>query len=314
MEIDNSDGKVLLVDDSVNNIDLLSDILCDDYEVMFATSGQKALDMVPELLPDLILLDIVMPEMDGYQTIKGLKANPKTSHIPVIFISAKSSTGDMIRGFQLGAVDYVSKPFAPEEVKVRVKTQIENQLLIKALRQANHQLEQLSRADGLTGIANRRHFDEFLRQMCNRAKRYSHPLSLFIIDIDYFKLYNDFYGHQQGDACLIEVAQTLNHFTQRDGELAARYGGEEFAIVLTESTEQYALEHAHKCLQAIRDLKIEHQPSKCSKYVSISMGIATSGNTQELSPEYLIKRADKALYKAKESGRNQLQVRSHYEK
>ncbi|MCK5539212.1 MAG: diguanylate cyclase, partial [Bacteroidales bacterium] len=225
MEISSNDSKILIVDDSINNIELLSDILEDDYEIMFATTGIKALEIVPELMPDLILLDIVMPQLDGYEVITILKQNPETAHIPIIFITAKSTTEDMIKGFTLGAVDYISKPFAFEEVKVRVQTQIQNQSLLKALKKANQQLEQLNRLDALTGIANRRHFDEFLQQKTNHAKRHSTPLSLIIIDIDFFKLYNDHYGHQQGDKCLIKIAKQLKQFARRDDELAARYGG-----------------------------------------------------------------------------------------
>ena len=133
MSINNSDGHILIVDDSINNIEFLSDILSDYYEVMFANSGTKALQMAADLLPDLILLDIVMPEQDGYEIIKILKEEPETAQIPVIFITAKSSKEDMLKGFELGAVDYIAKPFYEQEVLVRVKTHIENQLLIKAL-------------------------------------------------------------------------------------------------------------------------------------------------------------------------------------
>jgi diguanylate cyclase (GGDEF)-like protein len=308
MEINRNEGKILVVDDSVINIELLSDILQDNYEVLFATSGHKALKMIPELHPDLILLDIVMPGMDGYEVISILKNNPKTEHIPIIFITAKSTTEDMVKGFKMRAVDYISKPFAVEEVKVRVKTHIDNQLLFKALKKANRQLQQLSRVDGLTGIANRRHFDEFLQQMINRARRHQHPLSLLIIDIDFFKFYNDFYGHQQGDSCLIDVAKQLNLYAQRDGELAARYGGEEFAIILSEMSPEDALEHAQKCLLSIEALQIEHKKSDCNSFVTISMGAVTQIDCSKITPENLIKKADKALYKAKQSGRNQLQV------
>ena len=133
MDIDNKDGTILIVDDSSNNIELLCDILENDYEVLFATSGQKALEMIPKILPDLILLDIVMPEMTGYELIQYVKNDPETSHIPVIFITAKSTSEDMVKGFKMGAVDYISKPFFAEEIKVRVNTHIENQLLLKAL-------------------------------------------------------------------------------------------------------------------------------------------------------------------------------------
>jgi diguanylate cyclase (GGDEF)-like protein len=306
MQINSKDANILVVDDSINNIELLSDILSEDYEVIFATSGTKTLEIVTKLLPDLILLDIIMPEMDGYEVIKVLKNKPETAHIPIIFITAKSTTEDMIKGFTIGAVDYISKPFAPEEVKVRVKTQIQNQLLFKALKNANRQLEQLNRLDPLTCIANRRHFDEFLQQAINRAKRHNTPLSLLIIDIDFFKLYNDHYGHQQGDTCLIEVAKQLSKYAQRDGELAARYGGEEFAIVLSDLLPEEALEHAQKCLQSIKALKIEHAASTCNPFVTISMGIITLIVDNETTSELLIKKADAALYKAKESGRNQL--------
>ena len=133
MNINNRNGHILIVDDSINNIELLSDILSDYYEVMFASSGTKALQMAVELLPDLILLDIVMPEIDGYEMIKILKNDPATAHIPVIFITAKATQDDMFKGFKVGAVDYIAKPFHKEEVCVRVKTHVENQLLIKAL-------------------------------------------------------------------------------------------------------------------------------------------------------------------------------------
>jgi len=302
----NHNGNILIVDDSINNIELLSEILDDDYEVLFAISGGKALKMATELLPDLILLDVVMPEMDGYQIINLLKNNRNTAHIPVIFISAKSSTEDMLKGFKLGAVDYISKPFAAEEVSVRVKTHVENQLLIKDLQKANHQLELLSREDGLTGVANRRYFDEFLMQMINRAKRYQHSLSLILIDIDFFKLFNDHYGHQNGDSCLIGVAQLLSQYAQREGELLARYGGEEFAIILTELSAEEALVHAHKCLHAIEALQIAHEKSTCCAYVTISMGVVTLNDPQEMTVENIIKQADIALYKAKEAGRNQV--------
>ena len=299
-----NNGNILIVDDSINNIELLSDILEDKYEILFATAGEKALKIAAELLPDLILLDIVIPEMDGYQIIKRLKSNPKTTGIPVIFITAKSSTEDMLKGFKLGAVDYISKPFAFEEVSVRVKTHVENQLLIKDLQKANLQLELLSRMDGLTGIANRRYFDEFLQQMINRSKRQQHSLSLILIDIDFFKYFNDHYGHQSGDVCLIEVARQLSQYAQREGELLARYGGEEFALILTDLSADDVLIHAHKCLHAIEALQIEHQKSTCGAYVTISIGVVTLTDSLKMTPENMIKLADSALYKAKEAGRN----------
>ncbi len=301
-------GHILIVDDSINNIDMLSDILIEDYEIQFATSGSKAIEIAKEFSPDLILLDIVMPEMDGYEIIDRLRSEPATDHIPVIFITAKSSTEDMIEGFKWGAADYISKPFAAEEVKVRVKTQIENQFLIKALTKANKKLEALTRVDGLTGIANRRYFDEFLQQMINRARRIQSPLSLILIDVDYFKLYNDNYGHQQGDICLQQVATELDKFAQREGELVARYGGEEFAIVIFGLSKQEIQKRAQLCLNAIEDLKIEHETSHCESHVTISAGQVTLTDSNQMNLENFIRYADEALYKAKEQGRNQLQI------
>jgi len=308
VEINSNDVSILVVDDSINNIELLSEILCDDYNVLFATSGQKALKMISRSLPDLILLDIVMPQMDGYQVITELKANPEAKHIPIIFITAKSTTDDMVKGFKMGAVDYISKPFEVEEVKVRVKTHVQNRLLLKALKKANQKLHHISRVDGLTGIANRRYFDEFLQQTVNRCKRHNRPITLIIIDIDFFKLYNDHYGHQQGDICLTNVAQKLNLFGQRNSELTARYGGEEFAIILSEVTVNEAKKHANKCLHAIESLKIEHVKSTCKPYVTISMGMVTLTSGDIISSQNLIEKADAALYKAKESGRNQIHI------
>ena len=198
-----------------------------------------------------------------------------------------------------------------EEVKVRVKTHIDNQLLFKALKKANLQLEKLNRLDGLTGIANRRHFDEFLQQMINRTGRHHRPLSLLIIDIDFFKLYNDHYGHQQGDTCLIKVAKQLNQYAQRDGELAARYGGEEFTIILSGISAEKALQHAKECQQSIEALQIEHAKSSCNPSVTVSMGLVTQIISSEITPKSLIEKADTALYKAKESGRNQVRVYSY---
>jgi len=308
MALNSSKGSILIIDDSILNIELLSDILIDDYEVLYARSGKEALQVLNRIVPDLILLDIVMPEMDGYELIQLLKNNKTTAPVPVIFITAKSTTDDMVKGFRMGAVDYISKPFAVEEVKVRVKTQIENQLLLKALKKANQRLQELNRVDGLTGIANRRYFDEFLQLMLNRAKRQAKPISLLLVDIDFFKSYNDYYGHQEGDSCLQKVAGTLAQHAQRGGELAARYGGEEFALIISELSAEQARDHAHKCLQAIENLCIEHKRSNCNDYVTISVGMVTLNNSIEMTLENIIKKADVALYKAKECGRNQVQL------
>ena len=302
--------KVLIVDDSTDNIELLFAMLQDEYQVLFSTSGSKALKLAEEVEPDIILLDIVMPKMDGYEVISALKENPKTTNIPVIFLTAKTTKEDLLKGFSLGSVDYIAKPFFKEEVKVRLNTHLQNRLLIKQLEAANKQLEQISLSDGLTGIGNRRYFDQFLERMfciCQREQTY---LSLLIIDVDYFKKYNDCYGHVAGDQCLREIATSLAGFANRGGDLAARYGGEEFSLILSDTKTEDAKQCAENYRMAIENLKIPHSQSDISEYVTVSVGVVTIRGNQEESINKLIQKADQALYHAKEHGRNQIYISS----
>jgi len=186
------------------------------------------------------------------------------------------------------------------EQKIRSRT--------KELQEANIKLNLLNHTDALTGISNRRHFDEVIQQMINRSKRYKIPLSLCMIDIDFFKNYNDYYGHQQGDDCLIKVAKQLNEFAQREGELAARYGGEEFVIILLGLAAEDFYAYANSCREVIEKLKIPHEKSTCSPFVTLSMGIVTLDDFIEMRPKELIEKADKALYRAKETGRNRVEI------
>lgn len=178
----------------------------------------------------------------------------------------------------------------------------------KKLQEANIKLDLLNRTDGLTGISNRRQFDEQIQQLFNRSKRYKIPLTLCMIDIDYFKYYNDYYGHLQGDDCLKKVAQQLNKLVQREGDMVARYGGEEFVIVLLGLADEDIFAHVKKCQEAIEKLKIPHEKSICSSFVTVSMGVATFNNSTEMLPEELLEKADNALYRAKETGRNRVET------
>jgi len=308
MSVSLNKQKILIVDDSSENIELLNSMLQEEYDVLFSTSGKKALQIADESEPDIILLDIVMPQMDGYEVILSLKDNPKTKNIPVIFLTAKTSKEDLLKGFKYGGVDYIIKPLCEEEIKARLKTHLDNRQLIKQLESANKKLEQISLSDPLTGIANRRYFDQFLEQMFSITQREHKPLSLLIIDVDLFKNYNDCYGHYAGDQCLQAIANTLDSFANRGGDLAARYGGEEFGMILADTSSENAEQFASNCRMAVEKLQIPHSESNVAKHVTISVGISTLEGKLGESIEQLLQDADKALYCAKDAGRNQIYI------
>jgi diguanylate cyclase (GGDEF)-like protein len=292
--------KILVVDDIPSNVHVLSRILKDDYDIYFATDGEKALDLVQARLPDLVLLDIMMPGMDGYEVCARIKADPATHDIPVIFISAKSEVEDETRGLEVGAIDFITKPISPPIVKARVR----NHLLLK--RQADL-LRSLSFLDGLTGIANRRRFDDTMAREWRRCARSHQPLSLVILDVDHFKSYNDHYGHQAGDECLRLVAAVLADRVKRTGDLVARYGGEEFVCLLPETDNDGALQVAERLRGAVEDCAIPHDCSPVASHVTISLGVATVVPVVDESPDQLTQMADQLLYQAKRSGRNRVQ-------
>ncbi|MEO5347502.1 MAG: diguanylate cyclase [Magnetococcus sp. YQC-9] len=300
MELDENRPKVFIVDDETVNIDVLANLLKPHYRVVSAKSGATALARLDaHALPDLILLDVVMPGMDGYEVCALLKKNLRTRDIPVIFITSNTAEEDETRGFESGAVDYIGKPYRPAIVLARVKTHIE-------LKRRGDLLEQIAVLDGLTSIPNRRRFDQFLEYEWGRSQRFAHPLSLLLMDIDYFKMYNDCYGHAQGDHCLRQVAEAIARSMPRTVDLAARYGGEEFACVLPETHEPGAKAVAERILSSIRALKIPHAHSKAGEYVTVSIGVACMIPSHERQPLDLITRADQALYKAKRGGRNRI--------
>ena len=292
--------SVLVVDDSPENITILGALLRSDYTVRVATNGEKALKIVAsDNPPDLILLDVVMPGIDGYEVCKRIKSDSRTKNIPIIFITAKSTEEDEIKGFEIGAVDYVTKPFSPVVVKARVRTHVE-------LKKYRDFLENTAYCDGLTAIANRRRFDEYYELVWNFAVRGSLPLSLIMIDIDHFKLFNDNYGHQAGDECLIKIANMLSTSVKRKTDVVARYGGEEFVCVLPNTGIDGALVMAENFRTNILSLQIPHIHSSAGNYVTISQGVSTTIPTKDLSPNALVLAADEALYKSKENGRNRI--------
>ena len=291
---------ILIVDDSPENITVLGALLRMDYSVRVATNGEKALKIVEsDNLPDLILLDVMMPGMDGYEVCRRLKSDLRTRNIPVIFITAKTSEEDEVRGFAMGAVDYVTKPFSPVVIKARVRTHME-------LKRYRDFLVDTSYCDGLTTISNRRRFDEYFATLWNLAMRESLPLSLIMIDIDHFKQFNDHYGHQKGDTSLIQIAQALSTTLNRKTDMVARYGGEEFVCVLPDTEIDGAVNVAEKFRTGILSLRIPHAFSTADSWVTISLGVACLVPMIDLSPKELIMAADEALYKAKASGRNRI--------
>lgn len=288
---------LLIVDDLPGNIAMLGENLGHDYEVLCALNGEQALRMAASTKVDLILLDILMPGMDGYDVCRQLKEDESTRNIPVIFITAKDEIEDEENGLNLGAVDYITKPFKIPILKARIRTHID-------LRAKTEELQRLADRDGLTGIMNRRYFDQTLSKEWRRGTRTGLPISLALLDIDFFKKYNDHYGHLAGDACLRQVAASLNATANRAADLVARYGGEEFAILLPATDIEGAMELAERALASIRALGMEHQTSETAEIVTGSIGVASMVPDSSQQANTLIESADQALYKSKRLGRN----------
>ena len=321
-----SKGKILIVDDRPDNVELLSIMLASQgYEVAESDRGQLAIKTAKANPPDLILLDISMSEMDGFEVCQILKSDPRTQNIPIIFLSALTEIEDKAQAFKFGGDDYITKPFDIKEVLLRVENQLKKyhlQLDLRArslrLERENHQLldaenkllnlnqklNKLATLDSLTQIANRHRFDEFLVREWQRGKREKFPLSLILSDIDYFKLYNDHFGHQAGDSCLANVAQAIYKTVNRPADLVARYGGEEFAIILPQTPAKNALLLAQKIRLAVQQLNLSHPKSLTKDIVSLSLGVTSVVPSSQYTVNQLLFNADKALYRAKKQGRD----------
>ncbi|GAB6143984.1 GGDEF domain-containing response regulator [Desulfocicer niacini] len=293
-------SKVLIVDDNRQNIEMLMALFKDDYKIAAAINARRAMKIaLSDAPPDLILMDILMPEMDGYELCATLKENPATKDIPIIFVTAVSEIMDENRGFNLGAVDYITKPFHPPVVKARVKLHLN-------LKRKQELLEKYAFIDALTEIPNRRRFDEILEKEWNRAIRSHLPLSLVMIDIDHFKYYNDTYGHGMGDECLKKVAATLEKSLRRGSDFVARYGGEEFMAILPATSGEESIGICRHIADNINDLAIEHRSSEINGRITVSMGGVTIQPDAILSIREFIEAADQKMYEAKAAGRNQI--------
>ena len=294
-------ADILIVDDQPDNVVILAEALQgDDCRCRVATSGKRALAAVASKTPDVILLDILMPGMDGYEVCRQLKSKHETADVPVLFLSALDEPFDKLRAFEAGGADYVTKPFHIAEVRARVQVH----LRLRRLQQA---LAESSLTDALTGLANRRRFEEVLAGEWSRAERRNDKLSLLMIDVDHFKRFNDHYGHVAGDECLRRVGRALQGALARSGDFVARYGGEEFVAVLAGLDPAECATQGERLRAAVEQQSIPHEGSTVGPVVSISVGGATLRPQRDLSTTKLVEMADAALYRAKAAGRNRVE-------
>jgi diguanylate cyclase (GGDEF)-like protein len=304
--------KVLIVEDSKVALKAISGYIENmGVQPLLAENGHDALELYSRERPDIVLLDIILPDTDGYEVAKEIRRlQGKDEWTAIIFLSVMSKDEDLARGIEVGGDDYIMKPVGSVVVQAKVRAMYRlvhmQRALVKMaaqLNDANQELQRLSMTDGLTGIANRRMFDVSLAREWRRCMRLNKPLSVVMLDVDYFKKYNDRYGHQDGDDCLVAVAQEVARSAPRPGDLVARYGGEEFVMILADTDEDGANWVAERIRQHVAGLNLPHKDSS-DGHVTVSCGISSVIPSQELSVEMLVKSADNALYLSKNQGRN----------
>lgn len=307
--------KILIVDDTPANITLLGDLLKERYDVIVATEGKSAIEIAKKSLPDIILLDVMMPGMDGYTVCRTLQSCAETSHIPVIFITARNNPDDVMAGFEAGGVDYITKPFNPRELNARINTHIELvksreilkvyaeslEMLSQQLLKKTQELDELVRTDYLTSLATRVHIIEKIRDEINRVKRGNKTFAIILSDIDHFKKINDTYGHECGDTVLVTIAKRIKKII-RAQDVLARWGGEEFLFFLPETDEAGAAKLAEKIRKLLQNSSIQYN----DKELVVTMTFGVTIFNPELDIDSMINRADKALYSGKSSGRNRV--------
>lgn len=296
--------RILIIDDSKLIAHLAKNILSKrGHEVLLAGDGKTGLDIAKDNKPDLILLDLILPGIDGYEVCRRIKNNSTTADIPIIMLTSKAEHADKVQGLEMGASDYVTKPFDEGELIARVNTHLRIKVLHESLQEKNRQLFEMANRDGLTGLYNHRYFQETLFNDFQRAIRYKESLSCIMFDIDHFKKFNDTYGHQTGDVILKALGKLIEKLMRRS-DLAARYGGEEFALILYHTTINNAVITAERLRKSIEKHKFKSEDLILN--VTISMGVASYYHPDIQDAKTLIECADKALYKAKEEGRNKV--------
>lgn len=303
--------KILIVDDSLLQATQLKAIIDDEYDVTIAQTAEDGLRRASDEDFSLILLDVVMPEMDGFTLLKKLQEEIITQSVPVILITSLSDVANEQHGLILGAVDYITKPYIPLIVKARVNTHVK-------LYQYRRQIEEQSMTDQLTGVANRRRYDRYSLAKWNEAARLQVPFSICMFDIDHFKMYNDTFGHPAGDRVIAAIAKTISSHLKRSTDFVARYGGEEFVAISMGDPSQKVFEHLQKVRQAIEDLHIPHNPD-ASEWVTVSVGGVTVVPETRSAYDVYLKIADTMLYDAKKHGRNRVvwadeQLKQKFEK
>lgn len=289
--------RLLLVDDQPINIQVMHRVFAQDCQMFMAASGSQALQLCREQIPDLVLLDVEMPDMGGLEVCRQLKADEATRDIPVIFVTAHANATEETVGLEAGAVDFISKPINPSVLRARVRTH----LLLKFQSDA---LRNLAFFDGLTAVYNRRYFDQQLQLEWTRSVRRQSQLSLIILDVDHFKRYNDHYGHQAGDSCLREIANILKNSLKRGTDIVARYGGEEFVCLLPDTECDDAFRIASEIERRVRDHGLPHAASDVAAVVTVSLGVASGIGQSGGDAQQLLALADRELYRAKAEGRS----------
>ncbi|MEB3887070.1 diguanylate cyclase [Lyngbya sp. CCY1209] len=294
---------ILIVDDVSKNLQVVGAMLDEvGYATTFATSGKQAIERVKTANPDLILLDLMMPEINGLQVCEHLKADPLHAEIPIIFLTASNDSQHLLQAFGQGAVDYVTKPYKAPELLARVKTHLELKYTRDELKKALVELETLATTDSLTGISNRRHLLTLAEREFQRAQRYRNPFSILMLDIDHFKSINDTYGHATGDEALKLMADVTRN-ALRQVDIFGRFGGEEFVVFLPETPLPDAVTVADRIREAIASVSVAMDDAAIR--MTVSIGVATY-QTEEPNLDTLLMRADKALYEAKQRGRDRV--------
>ncbi|MBW1858492.1 MAG: diguanylate cyclase [Deltaproteobacteria bacterium] len=299
-------AKILIVDDSKLIAHVAKTMLTKKgHEVMLAQDGKAGLEAAKSGQPDIILLDLIMPVMDGYEVCQHLKEDETTQEIPIIMVTSKAETSDKVKGLQMGALDYVTKPFDEAELIARVNIHLKLRELYQEVQEQNILLQEMANRDGLTGLYNHRYFHEQLSQDFLRARRYHETISCVLLDIDFFKKFNDTYGHQTGDVVLRALAEVIER-SIRESDLAARYGGEEFALIMYHTDKAAAIEAAERLRHMVESHEVKDNGNVLQ--VTISVGVATFPHETIHDAKELIEFADQALYKAKDNGRNRVEA------